>query len=230
MKGRKFEIIIFDDLTHLTESQYLYLFSRCKENMAKFLFTRIRPSIGHSWVRRKLIVMKRLAWSRLALLAITAVFIVAAARVGEQRSYVVRWQTASFLTNSTPEPKNQFSRSATDTLGSVRGLRRDTTAVFEIRPYMSAKVLMTSAATDSAAQTFILYTSSDTQFRRGLPAWSHFTAEDSVVATGETMVRWLITDGAISTDKYGFIVARGNAANCKTEAVTDRILLTDWQQ
>ena len=144
----------------------------------------------------------------------------------EKRSFVIRWQTSSYNPASTPEPKDQFLRTATDTLGSSRGLRRDTTAVFEILPYMSIKVKMTSAATDSAAKTFILYTADDSQFSRRVPAWSSFAVADSFVATGETTLNWIITDGPIPVEKYGLIIERGNAANCKTEAVTSRLVFS----
>lgn len=55
-QGRKFEIILFDELTHFTESQYLYLFSRCRGNPA--VRWRVRSAtnpggIGHGWVKRR---------------------------------------------------------------------------------------------------------------------------------------------------------------------------------
>lgn len=164
------------------------------------------------------------------LLIIGAAIALAFAPIADKRSFVVRWQTSSYNPASRPEFKDHYLKTATDTTGSSRGLRRDTTAVFELQPYMSFKVTMTSASTDSAAKTFILYTAEDNQFRRRIPAWSEFTVEDSLVATGETTLRWLVTDSPISVDKYGFVIERGNAANCKTEAVTSRILYGGWAQ
>lgn len=154
----------------------------------------------------------------------TAALALAFAPLADKRSFVVRWQTSSYNPASRPEFKDHYLKTATDTTGSSRGLRRDTTAVFEIQPYMSFKVTMTSAATDSAAKTFILYTAEDNQFRRRIPAWSEFTVADSIVLTGETTQPWIVTDSPISVDKYGFVIERGNAANCKTEAVTSRLL------
>lgn len=55
-QGRKFEIVLFDELTHFTESQYLYLFSRCRGNPK--VRWRIRSAtnpggVGHGWVKRR---------------------------------------------------------------------------------------------------------------------------------------------------------------------------------
>lgn len=57
-QGREFEIILFDELTQFTESQYLYLFSRCRGNPA--VHWRVRSAtnpggIGHGWVKRRFV-------------------------------------------------------------------------------------------------------------------------------------------------------------------------------
>lgn len=57
-QSAQYEVIIFDELTHFTEFQYTYMFSRCRS--AKGYPPVIRAAtnpgnIGHSWVRRRFI-------------------------------------------------------------------------------------------------------------------------------------------------------------------------------
>lgn len=58
-QGREFQYIAFDELTHFTESQYTYLFHRCRTSDPT-LRCYIRASAnpggpGHSWVKRRFI-------------------------------------------------------------------------------------------------------------------------------------------------------------------------------
>lgn len=138
-------------------------------------------------------------------------------------AFIVRWQSASYNPTTRPQAKNHYDLTAVDTLGSVTGLQRDTTGVFEIQPYMSADVILKDAAGDSAAQTMLLYGANDNQFRKNIPAWSDFTLIDSIQVSTESTTQWLITDSPVPIKKYGFIINRGNAANKKTAAVTCKI-------
>lgn len=57
-QGRKFERIMFDELTHFTESQYLYLFSRCRgnPNVRWSIRNATNPGgVGHGWVKRRFV-------------------------------------------------------------------------------------------------------------------------------------------------------------------------------
>lgn len=61
-QGRKFEIVLFDELTHFTESQYLYLWSRCRgsKNVEWKMRSATNPGgVGHGWVKRRFIDMLR---------------------------------------------------------------------------------------------------------------------------------------------------------------------------
>lgn len=141
--------------------------------------------------------------------------------------YIVRWQTSSYDPTTRPEVKNQFLTTATDTLGSVRGLLRDTTAIFEVRPYMTVKIqLSDTSASDSTDQTLLYYSSSDNQFRKNVPVWSEFVLVDSVRVQSETLTAWKITASAIPIDKFGFIIARGNAANNTTSPVFNKLSMS----
>lgn len=137
--------------------------------------------------------------------------------------YIIRWQTSSYNPATRPEGKNQYLTTATDTLGSVRGLRRDTTAIFEFQPYLSFDVKLNDGAGDSAAQTLLLYSANDNQFRKNIPVWGEFSLVDSLVVTNETLTTWIVTDSPVAIRKYAFIINRGNAANNKTAAVTTKI-------
>ena len=58
-QGREFQYIAFDELTHFTEYQYTYMFSRCRTS-AEGLLCYMRGSanpggIGHAWVKRRFI-------------------------------------------------------------------------------------------------------------------------------------------------------------------------------
>jgi len=57
-QSAQYEVIIFDELTHFTEYQYLYLFSRCRSprGFPKAIRSATNPgNIGHGWVRRRFI-------------------------------------------------------------------------------------------------------------------------------------------------------------------------------
>ncbi len=59
-QGREFGIILFDELTHFSETQYLYLFSRNRDPKLPEDRWRIRSAtnpggIGHAWVKRRFI-------------------------------------------------------------------------------------------------------------------------------------------------------------------------------
>lgn len=140
-------------------------------------------------------------------------------------SYIVRWQTPDYDPATRPESKNHLLTTATDTLGSIRGTARDTTAIFEIAPFMTALVKLTDATTDSANQTFLFYTGNDNQFRKNVPEWSEFIFVDSLVVSNENLARWDL-DNNLPKHKYGFIIARGNETNKKAAAVTAKILLS----
>lgn len=58
-QGREFQYIGFDELTHFTEFQYTYMFSRCRSS-AEGLLCYVRASAnpggtGHAWVKRRFI-------------------------------------------------------------------------------------------------------------------------------------------------------------------------------
>lgn len=147
------------------------------------------------------------------------------------RSYMVRWQTSGAARKAYPDSKDVFSRTATDTIASVRGTRRDTSCVFEMRPYMSAKITMAdTSSSDSCHATFILYSASDQPNRRRVPAWTDFVFVDSVVVTSSATKNFLITDAAIAIDKYGVLIVRGNGNNKKVSPSTSRVVISDWQQ
>lgn len=53
-----YNVIIFDELTHFTEFQYLYMFSRCRsvKGYPKAIRAATNPgNIGHAWVKRRFI-------------------------------------------------------------------------------------------------------------------------------------------------------------------------------
>lgn len=59
-QGLEFEIIIFDELTHFTESQYIYMFSRNRGRSLPEHRWRVRAAtnpggVGHGWVKRRFI-------------------------------------------------------------------------------------------------------------------------------------------------------------------------------
>lgn len=59
-QGGAYHFIGFDELTHFTEKQYTYLFSRMRRNVAHNIPTRMRSAtnpggIGHKWVKRRFI-------------------------------------------------------------------------------------------------------------------------------------------------------------------------------
>jgi len=58
-QGREFQYVGFDELTHFTEFQYTYMFSRCR-SAAEGLLCYVRASAnpggtGHAWVKRRFI-------------------------------------------------------------------------------------------------------------------------------------------------------------------------------
>lgn len=141
--------------------------------------------------------------------------------------YIVRWESDGYNPATRPEAKNQFLTTATDTLGSVRGLRRDTTGVFEVRPYMTVKIQLNNpSGSDSTDQTLLYYSSSDNQFRKNIPVWAEFVLVDSLRVQNETLTAWKITASVIPVDKFGLIISRGNAANKKTVAVTNKLSMS----
>ncbi len=58
-QGREFQYIAFDELTHFTESQYTYLFSRCRmidPEMHCYVRASANPGgVGHAWVKKRFI-------------------------------------------------------------------------------------------------------------------------------------------------------------------------------
>ncbi len=58
-QGREFQYIGFDELTHFTENQYTYLFSRCRTvdpTMACYVRSSANPGgTGHAWVKKRFI-------------------------------------------------------------------------------------------------------------------------------------------------------------------------------
>jgi len=58
-QGREFQYIGFDELTHFTEDQYTYLFSRCRTvDPAMVCYTRASANpggTGHAWVKKRFI-------------------------------------------------------------------------------------------------------------------------------------------------------------------------------
>lgn len=69
-QGAEYAYIAFDELTQFTESQYLYLFSRCRANVDYGLRAYIRSAgnpggIGHLWVKKRFItsgITNKIAW------------------------------------------------------------------------------------------------------------------------------------------------------------------------
>lgn len=166
-----------------------------------------------------------------AFMVLSALWIIAPSfDLGSNRDldpYIIQWATSTYNPATRPEPKNQFSTTLYDTLGSVRGLRRDTTAVFEVRPYMTIKVQLNNpSGSDSTDQTLFYYSASLNQFRKSVPAWTEFVLVDSARVQSETLTAWKITASAIPVDQYGFIISRGNAANKKSAAVTNKLYMS----
>lgn len=59
-QSAQYEVIIFDELTHFTEFQYLYMFSRCRS--AKGFPACVRSAtnpgnIGHAWVKKRFVTV-----------------------------------------------------------------------------------------------------------------------------------------------------------------------------
>lgn len=58
-QGREFQYIGFDELTHFTENQYTYLFSRCRTaypGLQCYVRASANPGgVGHAWVKRRFI-------------------------------------------------------------------------------------------------------------------------------------------------------------------------------
>lgn len=161
----------------------------------------------------------------------TAVVMAAAAMFGgdEQISYVIRWQTSSYNPATRPEVKNHLLKTATDTNAVFTGTGRDTTAVFVLPREFSFKAFpRDTSVTDSNTQKIYFYTASDNQFRKGVPAWGEFTLEDSVSVGNVTVQRWTPQDavGAISKDRYGFLVVVGQATHKKTAATYTKVLIS----
>jgi len=62
-QGREFQYIAFDELTHFTEFQYTYMFTRCR-SAAEGLLCYVRASanpggVGHAWVKRRFVTACR---------------------------------------------------------------------------------------------------------------------------------------------------------------------------
>jgi hypothetical protein len=146
-------------------------------------------------------------------------------------SYLMRWQDVGGGTTK-PQFKEPILTTATDTVSYITGTERDTTAAFEVSPYMSPTIILndTSAADDSANVEFFYYSGSDNQFRRKIPNWEEWTLQDSIEVTGQTAVRWIVTSNPISTHKYGVIVGIGRGDNKLTSAVKSRIFWSATQQ
>jgi len=57
-QGAQYAFVAFDELTHFTETQYLYLFSRCRASVGSDLKCYVRAATnpggpGHEWVKRR---------------------------------------------------------------------------------------------------------------------------------------------------------------------------------
>lgn len=69
-QGAQFTYIAFDELTEFTESQYMYLFTRCRADASSGLRCYVRSAtnpgnIGHEWVKRRFIntdIVNRIRW------------------------------------------------------------------------------------------------------------------------------------------------------------------------
>lgn len=69
-QGAQYQYIAFDELTHFTEKQYLYLFSRCRTTIGSGLKCYVRGATnpggeGHAWVKARFIkrgIRDRLGW------------------------------------------------------------------------------------------------------------------------------------------------------------------------
>lgn len=181
--------------------------------------------------------MKELRTGLVSAFVFTAILFVVAPMMpdlGSNRdisSYLLRWQTVGGG-GVRPEFKNPLTTTATDTVSYIIGTVRDTTAVFEVGPYMTPTIILndTSASNDSASVEFFYYSSNDNQFRHRVPIWEEWTLQDSVTVANQTAARWIITTNPVSVHKYGVIIAVGQAANTKTGACKSRIFWSATQQ
>ncbi len=171
------------------------------------------------------------AFFTVAILSIVAPMIPDLGSNRDISSYLMRWQDIGGG-QTKPQFKEPNFTTAIDTLSYIIATARDTTAAFEVSPYMSPTIILddTSASNDSASIRFVYYSVSDNQIRRKIPLWQEWAPQDSITVTGQTATRWIITSNPISIHKYGVIIAVGQAANTKTGACKSRIFWSATQQ